>query len=623
MTNTATGLVDCGNWTQNASWAVPASAVSGIYFAKLVRTDGTAGRATCSSSCVTTTADPTCSSRPRTPPGRPTTPTAATASTAAHRPAAPTRSATTGPFTTRAQRARGLGVQRGVPDGAVPRVQRVRRQLQHGVDTDRRGAELLEHQAFLSVGHDEYWSGTQRANVEAARAAGVDLAFFSGNEIFWKTRWENSIDGSGTPHRTLVSYKETHANAKIDPLPNVWTGTWRDPRFSPPADGGRPENALSGRSSRSTAVRSTWWSGRPTARCASGATPGWRAWPRAPPRPSARTSSATSGTRTPTTATVPRAPSVCRRPPAAGTGSDHGSNYAQGQATHSMTMYKAPSGALVFGAGTIQWAWGLDGTHDRGSAAPDTAAQQATVNLLADMGAQPDTIRPGSHGGDRVHRRDRPDRHHHLSGGRRDAARGHARDRHRHRRRHRGGRVAGVEVSTDNGSTWRRATGRASWTYTFTPSVGRRPDPAGPCRRRQRQHRRRSDHQRHRRNPGGTLPLLDLARHRHPGPHRPGHRAGRGRGEVPRQPRRPRHRHPLLQARETSGTHVARCGPAPAPGSARSPSPTSRRAAGSRRPSRRPSRSRPARPTSPPTSPRPGTPSARLLRHPRRPRGGR
>ena len=96
------------------------------------------------------------------------------------------------------------------------------------------------------MGHDEYWSAQQRANVEAARDAGVNLAFFSGNEIFWKTRWENSIDGSGTAHRTLVSYKETHANAKIDPEPNVWTGTWRDPRFSPPADGGRPENALSG-----------------------------------------------------------------------------------------------------------------------------------------------------------------------------------------------------------------------------------------------------------------------------------------------------------------------------------------------------------------------------------------
>ena len=95
------------------------------------------------------------------------------------------------------------------------------------------------------MGHDEYWSAGQRANVEAARDAGVHLAFFSGNEMFWKTRWENSIDGSATAYRTLVSYKETHANAKIDPTA-AWTGTWRDPRFSPPADGGRPENALTG-----------------------------------------------------------------------------------------------------------------------------------------------------------------------------------------------------------------------------------------------------------------------------------------------------------------------------------------------------------------------------------------
>src|SRR6516165_1241034 len=113
------------------------------------------------------------------------------------------------------------------------------------VDTDRRGGELLEHKVFLSVGHDEYWSGGQRANVEAARDAGVSLAFFSGNEVYWKTRWENSIDGSNQAYRTLVCYKESQANAKIDPTP-VWTGTWMDPRFSPPADGGRPQNALSG-----------------------------------------------------------------------------------------------------------------------------------------------------------------------------------------------------------------------------------------------------------------------------------------------------------------------------------------------------------------------------------------
>ena len=42
-----------------------------------------------------------------------------------------------------------------------------------GVDSDRHGTEIREHRAFLSVGHDEYWSGAQRTNVEAARDAGV------------------------------------------------------------------------------------------------------------------------------------------------------------------------------------------------------------------------------------------------------------------------------------------------------------------------------------------------------------------------------------------------------------------------------------------------------------------
>ena len=142
-----------------------------------------------------------------------------------------------------------------------------------GVDTDRRGAELLEHEVFLSVGHDEYWSGEQRANVEAARAAGVNLAFFSGNEVFWKTRWEPSIDGSATPYRTLVSYKETHAEREDRSAAERWTGTWRDSRgFNP--DGGRARERadrddlhgqLRRRLRRSRCPR-------PTGSCASGAT---------------------------------------------------------------------------------------------------------------------------------------------------------------------------------------------------------------------------------------------------------------------------------------------------------------------------------------------------------------
>ena len=43
---------------------------------------------------------------------------------------------------------------------------------------------------------------------------------------------------------------------------------------------------------------------------------------------------------------------------------DHGSCFDSGSATHHLTLYKAASGALVFGAGTVQWAHGLDAFHD-------------------------------------------------------------------------------------------------------------------------------------------------------------------------------------------------------------------------------------------------------------------
>ena len=119
-----------------------------------------------------------------------------------------------------------------------------------GVDTNNatRGALIKNHKLFISSGHDEYWSGPQRANVEAARNAAtpVNLAFFSGNEMYWRTRFENSTVSSTTTttDRTLTTYKDTHYDAKVDPV--QWTGTWRDPRFTTAADGITPENALIG-----------------------------------------------------------------------------------------------------------------------------------------------------------------------------------------------------------------------------------------------------------------------------------------------------------------------------------------------------------------------------------------
>jgi hypothetical protein len=275
-----------------------------------------------------------------------------------------------------------------------------------GVDTDRMGSSaLLTHNVFMSVGHDEYWSGKQRSNVEAARGAGVNLAFMSGNELFWKTRWESSIDGSATPYRTLVCYKETNANAKIDPLdPPTWTGTWMDPRWSPPADGGRPQNALTGTlfSVNGGSPGSSTWAIKVPQTYAS--QPFWRNTRVAKLGAGQSTTLAAgtlgyewdeninngyrpAGLTQLSSATFSNALKL----------QDYGSTYASATATHAMTIYRHSSGALVFSAGTVFYSWGLDGHHDYSNIASttDVAMQQATVNLLSDMGVQPGSLQSG------------------------------------------------------------------------------------------------------------------------------------------------------------------------------------------------------------------------------------
>ncbi len=39
---------------------------------------------------------------------------------------------------------------------------------------------------------------------------------------------------------------------------------------------------------------------------------------------------------------------------------DYGNTVVAGTTEHHVTLYKAPSGALVFSAASIQWGWGLD-----------------------------------------------------------------------------------------------------------------------------------------------------------------------------------------------------------------------------------------------------------------------
>ena len=90
---------------------------------------------------------------------------------------------------------------------------------------------------------------------------------------------------------------------------------------------------------------------------------------------------------------------------------------------------------------------------------PDPNMQQATVNLFADMGAQPATLMPACVAADAVDGHDPADVDDHAPGDRRERSHdgsattvtGTATDAG-------GGVVAGVEVSTDGGATWHPAT---------------------------------------------------------------------------------------------------------------------------------------------------------------------
>ncbi|MGO4440700.1 DUF4082 domain-containing protein [Rhizobium sp. RAF56] len=485
------GLIDCGNWGVSASWQIPTDAVSGVYIAKLVREDGTAGENiipfivrddSSTSNIVFQTSDTTWEAynawggaslytgdvplnpddmMAYMPPnchcglmaiGR-------AYAVSYNRPFITSTSPVGGPW----------DFVFGAESSAISWLEQNGYDVSYisGVDTARSGALLLNHDAFLSVGHDEYWSADQRTNVEAARDGGVNLAFWSGNECYWKVRWETSIDGSGTPYRTMVCYKETWANADIDPSV-IGTGTWRDPRFADP--GQEPENALTGTMFQVDSYRLDtmtipydmskfrFWRNTDIANLQPGETASltpnllgyeWDSDVDNGFRPDGLVDLSLSTVSVNTYLY------------------DYGSTVGPGDATHSLTMYRAASGALVFGAGTVYWSWGLDDNHEAEATPVDPNVQQAMVNMFADMGIQPDTLQASlvlaTQSTDHtapVSTITSPSLGASFVEGQRVTITGTAQDTG-------GGVVAGIEVSTDGGQTWHKADGRETWSYSW------------------------------------------------------------------------------------------------------------------------------------------------------------
>ena len=226
------------------------------------------------------------------------------------------------------------------------------------VDTHASGARLLQHRAFISVGHDEYWSRPMFDAAVAARDAGVNLGFFGADAAYWQIRFEASA--SGVPNRIVVCYKD----ASIDPVQGPTTTVrWRDAPVS------RPEQTLVGVQYTGEVT----WSNLTDYVVINSSHPLYagtgfsngdrvtgilgyemdRYMPEYPAPPS------TSRT------LLSSSPFVSI---------DDGLSY---QANSS--IYQAPSGAWVFGAGTIAWGWALDDLEMNLS---DPRIQRMTANIL-------------------------------------------------------------------------------------------------------------------------------------------------------------------------------------------------------------------------------------------------
>lgn len=471
----STGMVDCGNWSVSMSWTVPSTAVSGVYLAEFDQSDNqglmpypfVVTNPSSTSDMVVQTSDQSWQAynmwggadlyegNGPAPDGR--------------------------DYAVSYNRPMDVAGENGIFGSEYPMIEFLERNgydvsYLSSVDITQNPGLLLNHKVFVSSGHDEYWDQQQFDAATAAKDAGVNEAYFSGNDVFWRTVLQPSI-ANGAANRTIDEYKMTkleypQPDGVADPS-GQWTGTWMDPAGA--ATGAEPENQLTGtlfnvNGYRADAITVSYpysqdriWRNTSVASLTSGQTYTMQTgtlgyeWD----------SDINNATRPPgeidmSSTTVAITNGTLRQ--------DWGNLYGNGTATHSLTEYRDPkSNALVFSSATVQWAWGLGTVHADLTTTEDPVMEQATVNLFADMGVQPTTLQSGLVGASKSTVSTGPSvtvatpapnlstpamTPLTVSGTATPAA---------------GAVVARVEVSTDGGTTWNPATGLGNWTFSWTP----------------------------------------------------------------------------------------------------------------------------------------------------------
>ena len=230
------------------------------------------------------------------------------------------------------------------------------------LDTHAHAPSRARCKAWLSSGHDEYWSWAMRGHVEHARDHGVHLAFFGANAAYWQIRLEASA-ASGSADRIMVCWKKASRDPLLASDPSRTTDKWRSAAVN------RPEEALVGTMYAADPVDGDIIVAAPEHWLFDGT--------------GLQRGSVLRGLLGYEVDCVhghgPANVQVLAASPWRTTGAK-----ARAGVAH-MTLATAPSGALVFATGSMQWAWGLDDFNASAlrPALRNPAAERITRNLLA------------------------------------------------------------------------------------------------------------------------------------------------------------------------------------------------------------------------------------------------
>ena len=231
------------------------------------------------------------------------------------------------------------------------------------IDLHQRGQLALNHRAVVIPGHDEYYTVEMRQNLEKARDAGVNLGFFSANNIFRRIRLEPSPLGDA---RLQVNYRD----ASRDPLngkdPTRVTTSFRD---SPAAN---PESSLIGNYYECNPVSADWVVADPSMWMFEGS--GFTTGEKIPKMVGNEYDRVTADVPTPQNIQI-----LAHSPVTCG-----------GKKSYSdSTWYSAPSGAGVFSAGTFGWSPLMDDPCPNGPVDVRCKLVKVTENILRAFAAGP------------------------------------------------------------------------------------------------------------------------------------------------------------------------------------------------------------------------------------------